>query len=140
MLKPAAQLLKNCRLVSTRSPMKRRLIFPVAPKCGCTNKEQANWSWELALWAIMFFHWRFRTVFAERRARNAGIDGHRRICVGYSLNFNRFCVFGKNVFLPMQNLSAKRRVHVGPNHCAQYAPPGHGCGKQRRTLGPRRYQ
>jgi hypothetical protein len=26
------------------------------PKCGCTNKERANWSWKLAFRAIMFFH------------------------------------------------------------------------------------
>lgn len=24
------------------------------PRCGCTKKERVNWSWKLALWAIMF--------------------------------------------------------------------------------------
>ena len=24
------------------------------PKCGCTKKDRVNWSWKLALWAIMF--------------------------------------------------------------------------------------
>ena len=38
------------------------------------------------------------------------------VCVGDSLNFNRFCALRKNAFLHMPNQSAKRRVQVGPNH------------------------
>jgi hypothetical protein len=25
------------------------------PKCGCVKKDRVNWSWKLALWAIVFF-------------------------------------------------------------------------------------